>query len=105
MINTRLVNYFSKLSYKLFLLRWAGKKRIGRNKHIRLKRTYEFVHKDVIDIRWTLREIKDDGSISSPKVISERVNLAGVKTAIQQIEQDNLPRLIKHFAEKIGETL
>lgn len=99
------MSLITRLECKILLFRWSGKTRVGRNKRIRIHRAYRYLHSDLVDLTWSLREIKPDGTKSQPTVITERVAFAGMERAIKRIEHRQLPSILNDFAKKIGEEL
>lgn len=96
---------FQHLYVRLYLWRWKGTTLLGKNKRIRLNRAVHIYDRTSIDIHWSLREVFPNGKTGHPTVITDRVGELGIINYIRHIENDRLERTIRHFAEKIGETL
>lgn len=99
------MNLIKRIRNKITLHCWTGVKVVGKNKRIRLSRTYESYHKSVVDLTWSMREILPDGKQSKPSVLQERVSDKNLRHVISHYERKVVPQALQRFAQKIGETL
>ncbi|MCF0197247.1 MAG: hypothetical protein HUK03_08500, partial [Bacteroidaceae bacterium] len=89
---------FSRLRNRFYLARWSGERFVGKHKRIRINRVYGYYQSSVIDIHWSLREMKPDGTKGHPMVISERVSGERLLHVIRKVEKDELPKALQRFA-------
>lgn len=87
----------------LYLRFWKGYSFLGKNKEIRLTRTYEECGKGVLDVIWCLRDYRkiEKGKKISSHVITERTSPRNARQLIRQIERDELPKAIEKFLKKM----
>lgn len=100
------MGFFSHIHARIALMRWGGSKTLGKHKRIRIKRSYEYHDQVMITCKWSLREVKPDGTTSDVYYGDEdRVSVYYIQKHIKDLECNVLPKMIKRFADKIGEEL
>ena len=88
----------------LFLKFWSGKKKVGPKKRVLLSKSFVVYGDTVIDLRWSLKYIHDDGKTSHAVTLTERANKWNLQEIIEKIEETKLPKEIDSIISKYSAT-